>query len=102
MPRFGRERRIFADRRYPRSPPAGGSGGALGGGACNRHPGTASGGKVDPSRRACPLSRVEVVDLDDPATHAAVQADPGAFASGPAPVCIDEYQHVPAVLQAIK
>ena len=45
---------------------------------------------------------VEVVDLDEPATRAAVLADPGAFVDGPSPVCIDEYQHVPAVLDAIK
>lgn len=45
---------------------------------------------------------VEVVDLDEPATRAAVSADPGAFVVGASPVCIDEYQHVPAVLDAIK
>jgi predicted AAA+ superfamily ATPase len=45
---------------------------------------------------------VEVVDLDEPATRAAVSADPGAFVVGRSPVCIDEYQHVPAVLDAIK
>jgi len=45
---------------------------------------------------------VDVVDLDEPATRAAVLADPGAFVDGPSPVCIDEYQHVPAVLDAIK
>jgi uncharacterized protein len=43
-----------------------------------------------------------VVDLDEPATRAAVLADPSAFVDGPSPVCIDEYQHVPAVLDAIK
>jgi predicted AAA+ superfamily ATPase len=31
-----------------------------------------------------------------------VTADPGAFVDGPPPVCIDEYQHVPVVLDAIK
>lgn len=45
---------------------------------------------------------VEVIDLDDLATRAAVAADPALFMSGPAPVCIDEYQHVPLVLDAIK
>lgn len=44
----------------------------------------------------------EVVDLDDPPTRAAVELDPGAFLDGPSPVCIDEYQHVPAVLDVIK
>jgi uncharacterized protein len=43
-----------------------------------------------------------VLDLDEPATRAAVQTDPGAFVGGASPVCIDEYQHVPAVLDAIK
>lgn len=43
-----------------------------------------------------------VVDLDDLETRDAVAADPGIFVSGPAPVCIDEYQHVPLVLDAIK
>jgi predicted AAA+ superfamily ATPase len=45
---------------------------------------------------------VQVIDLDDPATRAAVEVDPAAFVDGQAPVCIDEYQHVPAVLDAIK
>jgi predicted AAA+ superfamily ATPase len=45
---------------------------------------------------------VEVIDLDEPATRAAVLADPSAFVGGRPPVCIDEYQHVPAVLDAIK
>ncbi len=45
---------------------------------------------------------VAVIDLDDPAVRAAVRTDPVAFVDGPAPVCIDEYQHVPAVLDAIK
>jgi predicted AAA+ superfamily ATPase len=45
---------------------------------------------------------VEVYDLDDPDLRSAASADPRAFAGGPAPVCIDEYQHVPAILDAIK
>ena len=43
-----------------------------------------------------------VVDLDEPATRMAVLADPGGFVDGTPPVFIDEYQHVPAVLDAIK
>ncbi|WP_203789016.1 ATP-binding protein [Paractinoplanes rishiriensis] len=43
-----------------------------------------------------------VVDCDDPATRAAVRADPGRFVSGPGPILIDEYQHVPDLLSAIK
>ncbi len=44
----------------------------------------------------------DVVDLDDVATRDAVAADPAMFVSGPGPVCIDEYQHVPLVLDAVK
>jgi predicted AAA+ superfamily ATPase len=45
---------------------------------------------------------VDVIDLDDPGLRSAANADPGTFVDGPAPVCIDEYQHVPAILDAIK
>jgi uncharacterized protein len=45
---------------------------------------------------------VEVVDLDDPLLRTVAQSDPGAFVDGPPPVCIDEYQHVSLVLDAIK
>ncbi len=45
---------------------------------------------------------VAVLDLDDVATRDAVAADPATFVAGPGPVCIDEYQHVPLVLDAIK
>jgi predicted AAA+ superfamily ATPase len=44
----------------------------------------------------------DVVDLDDVAVRDAVAADPGLFVGGAGPVCIDEYQHVPLVLDAIK
>ncbi len=44
----------------------------------------------------------EIVDLDDVAVRDAVARDPGTFVAGPSPVCIDEYQHVPLVLDAIK
>lgn len=44
----------------------------------------------------------ELVDLDDPELRDAVRRDPGTFLAGPSPVCIDEYQHVPEVLDAIK
>jgi len=43
-----------------------------------------------------------VVDLDDPEMRDAVERDPGAFVRGDGPVCIDEYQHVPEVLDVIK
>lgn len=44
----------------------------------------------------------DVIDLDDLATRDAVAADPATFVAGPPPVCIDEYQHVLLVLDAIK
>lgn len=44
----------------------------------------------------------DVLDLDDPATRDAVDADPATFVSGPRPVFIDEYQKAPIVLDAIK
>lgn len=43
-----------------------------------------------------------VIDCDDPATRAAVRNDPGRFVRGPSPVLIDEYQHVPELLDAVK
>lgn len=43
-----------------------------------------------------------VLDCDDPATRSAVKNDPGRFVAGPGPILIDEYQHVPEVLDAIK
>ena len=45
---------------------------------------------------------VPITDLDDAAVRARVTASPSDAARGPAPVCIDEYQHVPELLQAIK
>ncbi len=45
---------------------------------------------------------VEITDLDDPAVRARVAASPSDAVRGPTPVCIDEYQHVPELLQAIK
>jgi predicted AAA+ superfamily ATPase len=43
-----------------------------------------------------------VIDCDDPATRSAVRADPGRFVESSEPVLIDEYQHVPELLDAIK
>jgi predicted AAA+ superfamily ATPase len=43
-----------------------------------------------------------VFDLDQPETRAAATADPGFFVSGPDPVLIDEFQHVPEILDASK
>jgi predicted AAA+ superfamily ATPase len=43
-----------------------------------------------------------VIDCDDPAMRSAVLADPGRFVEAAEPVLIDEYQHVPELLDAIK
>jgi predicted AAA+ superfamily ATPase len=43
-----------------------------------------------------------VVDLDDPAVLEAVTSAPGVAVGGSAPVCIDEYQRAPQVLDALK
>ncbi len=59
-------------------------------------------GKTTLLRQIADAAGVTVIDLDDLATRDAVEADPALFVGGPAPVCIDEYQHVPAVLDAIK
>jgi uncharacterized protein len=48
------------------------------------------------------LSNVEVIDLDIPAVRQAVTSAPGLVTEGPRPICIDEYQHVPEVLRALK
>ena len=45
---------------------------------------------------------VEVIDLDQPAIRDAVSVDPATFAAGPSPVCIDEFQKAPVILDAIK
>lgn len=45
---------------------------------------------------------VAVIDLDEPAVRDAVRADPGTFTAGAPPVCIDEFQKAPVVLDAIK
>lgn len=44
----------------------------------------------------------EIVDLDDLPTRDAVRADPSLFLRGPPPVLVDEFQHVPEILDAIK
>ncbi len=44
----------------------------------------------------------KIIDLDDLATREAVRADPARFVDGDAPVLIDEFQHVPELLDAIK
>jgi predicted AAA+ superfamily ATPase len=43
-----------------------------------------------------------VLDLDRPDAREAAASDPGFIVSGPGPVLIDEFQHVPEILDAIK
>jgi predicted AAA+ superfamily ATPase len=59
-------------------------------------------GKTTLLRAIAASEGVPVIDLDDLATREAVASDPSLFVAGPGPVCIDEYQHVPGVLDAIK
>ncbi|MEA5118599.1 MAG: AAA family ATPase, partial [Propionicimonas sp.] len=59
-------------------------------------------GKSTLLRELAMAADAPVTDLDDPATADSVRADSSLFASGPAPVCIDEYQKAPIILDAIK
>jgi len=59
-------------------------------------------GKTTLLRALAAASGASVLDLDDPAMRAALEADPITFVSGPGPVFIDEYQHVPMILDAVK
>lgn len=43
-----------------------------------------------------------ILDLDDVATLEAVATDPATMVEGQGPVCVDEYQRAPIVLDAIK
>lgn len=43
-----------------------------------------------------------ILDLDRPEARSAAAGDPGFMVSGPGPVLIDEFQHVPELLDAIK
>jgi predicted AAA+ superfamily ATPase len=45
---------------------------------------------------------VDIIDLDDPEVQDALRTNPTAYLETPPPVCIDEYQKVPLVLDAIK
>lgn len=59
-------------------------------------------GKSTLLRRLGAVAGATVIDLDDLATRGAAAADPGRFVGGPSPVLIDEIQHVPEMLDAIK
>jgi predicted AAA+ superfamily ATPase len=43
-----------------------------------------------------------ILDLDQPAARTAAAADPSFIVSGPGPVLMDEFRHVPELLDAIK
>lgn len=59
-------------------------------------------GKSTLLRRLAEMRGVEILDLDDPAVRDAAAASPSLAASGPGLTCIDEYQHVPELLDALK
>lgn len=59
-------------------------------------------GKTTLLRSLATAHGAEVIDLDDLATREAVAVDPATFVAGPGPVFIDEYQHAPLLLDAIK
>lgn len=59
-------------------------------------------GKSTLLRRLAEQYGEDIVDLDDLPTRQAVASDPGLFVSREGPILIDEFQHVPSVLDAIK
>jgi uncharacterized protein len=59
-------------------------------------------GKTTLLRQVADEVGASVIDLDDLSTRDAAQADPALFVAGDPPVCLDEYQHVPELLDAIK
>ncbi len=59
-------------------------------------------GKSTLLRELATATGARLLDLDDLSTREAVEADPMVFLGGPSPVFVDEYQHVPTVLDAIK
>ena len=64
--------------------------------------GARSVGKSTVLREIAAGSNAAIVDLDDSAQVDLVAASPADFVRGDGPICIDEYQRVPEVLQAIK
>ena len=59
-------------------------------------------GKTTLLRSLAASFSVEMIDLDDPATRAVGELDPRILVTGPRPVLVDEYQHVPGLVAAIK
>lgn len=59
-------------------------------------------GKSTLLRGLADLRGVDVLDLDNPAVRDAAASSPNLAVSGPGLACIDEYQHVPELLDALK
>lgn len=59
-------------------------------------------GKSTLLRRIATSRDVDVIDLDDPVERDAVEANPNVAVAGSLPVCVDEYQHAPDLLAALK
>lgn len=59
-------------------------------------------GKSTALRELAASAGSTILDLDDLATRDAISSDPALFLTGLPPVCIDEYQKVPVILDAIK
>ncbi|HEX3778081.1 MAG TPA: ATP-binding protein [Pseudonocardiaceae bacterium] len=61
-----------------------------------------SAGKSVLLRQFADEHHLTVIDLDDLDTRGLATDDPTSFVTGDAPACIDEFQHVPDILDAIK
>lgn len=59
-------------------------------------------GKSTLLRMFADARNVDVIDLDDPSVRDAVVANPAQAVGGPTPICLDEYQKAPDVLDALK
>lgn len=59
-------------------------------------------GKSTVLRRFAAARGTTIIDLDDPVVRDAVAASPSLAIDTAAPVCVDEYQHVPDLLDALK
>lgn len=59
-------------------------------------------GKSTVLRTFAATRSVPVVDLDDPAVLDAVRANPNTAVGEHTPLCLDEYQHAPELLDALK
>lgn len=64
--------------------------------------GPRSSGKSTVLRAFADAQEVDVIDLDDVETREAVAGNLSAVSAGQTPLCIDEYQRVPDILDAIK